>query len=205
MALRAGVIDYRMGNLASVAKALERVGASSFVSDDAAELGAADLVVLPGVGHFRAGMDSLRSLGLEGFLKDWAEAGKPLVGICLGMQLMFSHSEEGDVKGLGIVDGNVTLLALGVKCPQIGWNQVSTAGASSRVLEPFDGRYFYFNHSYVCRPDADVAAGRTHYGEEFVSSIHSGGSGNVLGFQFHPEKSSTDGLALLGRALETLG
>jgi glutamine amidotransferase len=202
--MRAGVIDYRMGNLASVAKALERVGATSFVSDDAAELEGADLIVLPGVGHFRAGMESLESLGLAGFLKDWAGAGKPLIGICLGMQLLFSHSEEGDVGGLGIVDGNVVLLAPGVKCPQIGWNSVSAAGVSSRVLEPFDGRYFYFNHSYVCRPDGDVVAGRTCYGEEFVSSIHSGSSGNVIGFQFHPEKSSRDGLALLGRALETL-
>ena len=203
MLVRAGVIDYRMGNLASVAKALERVGASSFISDDAAELEGADLVVLPGVGHFRAGMDNLENLGLAGFLKDWAGAGRPLIGICLGMQLLFSHSEEGDVGGLGIVGGNVVLLAPGVKCPQIGWNSVSAAG-SSGVLEPFDGRYFYFNHSYVCRPDGDVAAGRTEYGEEFVSSIHSGSSGNVLGFQFHPEKSSRDGLALLGRALETL-
>lgn len=199
--MRAGVIDYRMGNLASVAKALERVGAESFVSDDAAELEGADLIVLPGVGHFRAGMDSLATLGLAGFLKDWAGAGKPLIGICLGMQLLFSHSEEGDVGGLGIVGGNVVLLAPGVKCPQIGWNAVSAAGASSDVLEPFEGRYFYFNHSYVCRPDGDVAAGRTTYGEEFVSSIH---TGSVLGFQFHPEKSSRDGLALLGRALETL-
>jgi imidazole glycerol-phosphate synthase subunit HisH len=199
--MRAGVIDYRMGNLASVAKALERVGASSFVSDDAGELGEADLVVLPGVGHFRAGMENLGRLDLTGFLKDWAGAGKPLIGICLGMQLLFSHSEEGDVAGLGIVDGNVTLLAPGVKCPQIGWNQVSAAGASSPVLEPFEGRYFYFNHSYVCRPDGGVVAGRTEYGEEFVSSVH---SGNVLGFQFHPEKSSADGLALLGRAVETL-
>ncbi|HEY8200807.1 MAG TPA: imidazole glycerol phosphate synthase subunit HisH [Actinomycetota bacterium] len=200
MPVRAGVIDYRMGNLASVAKALERVGAASFVSDDAAALEEADLVVLPGVGHFRAGMESLEALGLAGFLKDWAGAGRPLVGICLGMQLLFSHSEEGDVGGLGIVGGNVVLLAPGVKCPQIGWNSVSAA-RSSRILEPFDGRYFYFNHSYVCLPDTDVAAGRTHYEEEFVSAIH---SGSVLGFQFHPEKSSRDGLALLGRALETL-
>jgi glutamine amidotransferase len=200
MPVRAGVIDYRMGNLASVAKALERVGAASFVSDDAAALEEADLVVLPGVGHFRAGMESLEALGLAGFLKDWAGSGRPLVGICLGMQLLFSHSEEGDVGGLGIVGGNVVLLAPGVKCPQIGWNSVSAA-RSSRILEPFDGQYFYFNHSYVCRPDTDVAAGRTHYGEEFVSAIH---SGSVLGFQFHPEKSSRDGLALLGRALETL-
>jgi glutamine amidotransferase len=203
--MRTGVVDYRMGNLASVAKALERVGATSFVSDDAAELGGADLVVLPGVGHFRAGMDNLGQLGLTGFLSDWAGGGRPLIGICLGMQLLFSHSEEGDVGGLGIVPGNVVLLAPGVKCPQIGWNAVSAAGTSSDVLQPFDGRYFYFNHSYVCRPDGDVAAGRTEYGGEFVSSVHAGSARNVLGFQFHPEKSSRDGLALLGRALEVLG
>ena len=199
--MRVGVVDYGMGNLASVAKAVEKVGAESFVSGDAAELGRADLVVLPGVGHFKAGMESLERLGLTGFLKDWAGAGRPLVGICLGMQLLFGHSEEGDVPGLGIVPGNVVLLEPGVKCPQIGWNAVSAEGASSDVLAPFEGRYFYFNHSYVCRPDADVAAGRTDYGGEFVSSVH---AGNVIGFQFHPEKSSRDGLALLGQALESL-
>jgi imidazole glycerol-phosphate synthase subunit HisH len=202
--MRAGVIDYRMGNLASVAKALERVGAESFVSDDPAELRGADLLVLPGVGHFRAGMETLGELGLTELLRDWAAGGRPLIGICLGMQLLFSHSEEGDVRGLGIVPGNVVLLRRGVKIPQIGWNAVSVAEAASDVLRPFDGRYFYFNHSYVCRPDDTVSAGLTTYGEEFVSSVHSGGAGNVLGFQFHPEKSSRDGLALLGRALEVL-
>jgi imidazole glycerol-phosphate synthase subunit HisH len=200
--MRVGVIDYRMGNLASVAKALEKVGAESFISDSAAELEAADLIVLPGVGHFKAGMESLESLGLAGFLKDWTGAGKPLIGICLGMQLLFSHSEEGDVAGLGIVPGKVVLLSPGVKCPQIGWNAVSAEAAASDVLAPFEGRYFYFNHSYICCPDGAVAAGRTDYGGEFVSSVH---AGNVIGFQFHPEKSSTDGLALLRRALETLG
>lgn len=199
--MRVGVVDYGMGNLASVAKAVEKVGAESFVSGDAAELGGADLVVLPGVGHFKAGMESLERLGLAGFLKGWAAAGRPLVGICLGMQLLFTHSEEGDVAGLGIVPGNVVLLEAGVKCPQIGWNAVSAKGASSDVLTPFEGRYFYFNHSYICRPDGDVAAGRTDYGGEFVSSVH---AGNVVGFQFHPEKSSRDGLALLARTLETL-
>ncbi|MGH2721609.1 MAG: imidazole glycerol phosphate synthase subunit HisH [Actinomycetota bacterium] len=199
--MRVGVVDYGMGNLASVAKAVEKVGADSFVSGDPAELGRADLVVLPGVGHFKAGMESLQRLGLTGFLKDWAAAGRPLVGICLGMQLLFTHSEEGDVAGLGIVPGDVVLLEPGVKCPQIGWNAVSAEGASSDVLAPFEGRYFYFNHSYVCRPDGDVAAGRTDYGGEFVSSVH---AGNVIGFQFHPEKSSRDGLALLERALAAL-
>jgi glutamine amidotransferase len=199
--LRVGVVDYGMGNLASVAKAVERVGAESFVSADPAGLAVADVVVLPGVGHFKAGMESLERLGLAGFLKDWAAAARPLLGICLGMQLLFTHSQEGDVAGLGIVPGDVVLLEPGVKCPQIGWNAVSAEGTGSDVLAPFEGRYFYFNHSYVCRPDGDVAAGRTDYGGEFVSSVH---AGNVIGFQFHPEKSSRDGLALLGRALEIL-
>jgi glutamine amidotransferase len=192
MALRAGVVDYRMGNLASVAKALERVGAESFVSDDAAELERADLVVLPGVGHFRAGMESLDHLGLAGFLRDWAGAGKPLIGICLGMQLLFSHSEEGDVEGLGIVGGKVVLLAPGVKCPQIGWNAVSWKRASPLVAGLPDPCPMYHVHTYA--PRTGEVLGTATYGEEFVSAVE---HDRVYGVQFHPEKSGPHGLRLL--------
>jgi glutamine amidotransferase len=196
--LRAGIVDYRMGNLASVAKALERVGAESFVSGEPDRLAASDLVVLPGVGNFAAGMANLRHGGLDGFVKDWAAAGRPLLGICMGMQMFFEHSEEGDTAGLGILGGRVVKLTGDVKVPHMGWNTIAdTSGA----FREFDRRYFYFVHSYACVPEGAPAA-RTTYGVPFASAVT---AGQVAGVQFHPEKSSHDGLALLGRLVAVLG
>jgi glutamine amidotransferase len=199
--VRAGIVNYRMGNLASVSKALERVGAESFVSGDPAELTESDLVVLPGVGNFAAGMANLRRAGLDGFVKDWAGAGRPLLGICMGMQLLFGHSEEGDTPGLGILPGRVVRMsgdpgegAPGLKVPHMGWNTLSD---TSGIFSAFEGKYFYFVHSYACVPDGGAAA-TTLYGVPFASAAVSGA---VVGVQFHPEKSSHDGLALLGAAL----
>ena len=246
--MRAGIVDYRMGNLASVSKALEKVGAESFVSGDPDALAGSDLVVLPGVGNFAAGMANLQSAGLDGFVREWAAAGKPLLGICMGMQLFFEHSEEGDTKGLGILPGRVVRLQGGsggvaalrghgspapeaaippkkggsggvaalrghgspapeaaippkkghVKVPHMGWNTLrDTVG----FLRAFEERYFYFVHSYACVPSAGAVAARTTYDETFASAV---ASGSVVGVQFHPEKSSHDGLALLTGALRTL-
>jgi glutamine amidotransferase len=196
--VRAGIVDYRMGNLASVAKALEKVGAESFVSGDPDELAGADLVVLPGVGNFAAGMANLQAAGLDGLLREWAAAGKPLLGICMGMQLFFEHSEEGDTKGLGILPGTVVRLRGHVKVPHMGWNTLQeTVG----FLRGFEGRFFYFVHSYACVPAAEAVAARTTYEETFASAV---AAGNVVGVQFHPEKSSHDGLALLAGALRAL-
>lgn len=198
--MRAGVVDYRMGNLASVSKALERIGAEAFVSDEPGALAGADLVVLPGVGNFAAGMANLEQLGLDGFLAGWAEAGRPLLGICMGMQLLFERSEEGDAKGLGILPGSVVRLRGHVKVPHMGWNQVEAR--SSRVFHDVDGRSFYFVHSYVCVPEEPIATAVTSYGEDFVSGVE---RDRIVGVQFHPEKSSADGLKLLARILEVAG
>jgi len=195
--VRAGIVDYRMGNLASVAKALEQVGAESFVSEDPDDLAGSDLVVLPGVGNFAAGMANLHRQGLAGFVQEWAGAGRPLLGICMGMQMFLEHSEEGDTKGLGIVPGSVVRLRGNVKVPHMGWNTIQE---TTGFLQGFEGRHFYFVHSYACVPPTDVTAAVTSYGETFASAVL---AGNVIGVQFHPEKSSLDGLALLTAALQT--
>jgi len=193
--VRAGIVDYRMGNLASVAKALEHVGAESFVSEDPDTLAGSDLVVLPGVGNFAAGMANLHRQGLAGFVQKWAGAGRPLLGICMGMQMFLEHSEEGDTKGLGIVPGSVVRLRGDMKVPHMGWNTIQE---TTGFLQGFEGRHFYFVHSYACVPQDEVTAARTPYGEPFASAL---AAGNVVGVQFHPEKSSHDGLALLAAAL----
>lgn len=194
--MNAGIVDYRMGNLASVAKAVERVGGSPAVSEDAAALKRSDLLILPGVGNFAAGMANLRRDGLDGFLREWAAEGRPLIGICLGMQLLFERSEEGDTEGLGVLPGKVVRLRGPVKVPHMGWNVIRVR--SSETLVPFDGRRFYFVHSYVCVPSEEPAA-TTEYGEEFAAAVETDG---IAGVQFHPEKSASDGLALLGRVLD---
>jgi imidazole glycerol-phosphate synthase subunit HisH len=194
---RVGIVDYRMGNLASVAKALEKVGAESFVSEDRDALAASDIVVLPGVGNFSAGMANLRRGGLDAFVREWAGAGRPLLGICMGMQMFLDHSEEGDTAGLGILPGKVVRLRGDVKVPHMGWN---TLRETTGFLQVFEGRHFYFVHSYACVPAEEVTAARTSYDETFASAVE---AGNVIGVQFHPEKSSHDGLALLTAALQT--
>lgn len=211
--MRAGIVNYRMGNLASVAKALEKVGADSFVSASPAELEESDLVVLPGVGNFAAGMENLRAAGLDSFVKDWAAASRPLLGICMGMQMFFDHSEEGDTPGLGILPGRVARLTgsegvagptgngrsgRDLKVPHMGWN---TLGSATGLFRSFEDRHFYFVHSYACIPAGDVAAWTT-YGVPFASAVV---SGRVVGVQFHPEKSSHDGLELLERTLDAVG
>jgi imidazole glycerol-phosphate synthase subunit HisH len=197
--VKAAVVDYRTGNLASVSKALERVGASATVSDRPAEMQDAEVLVLPGVGNFTAGMTNLGQLGLIDFIVSWAEEGRPLVGICLGMQVLFEHSEEGDTKGLGILPGEVVKIDAGgfgesVKVPHMGWNTVHSSTAEA--LRPSDGKYFYFDHSYICAPSQEAGTALTTYGGDFVSAVT---RDNVVGVQFHPEKSGTDGLELLGR------
>lgn len=198
--MKVGIIDYRMGNLASVSKALEAAGAEPHVSDQPAELSATDLLVLPGVGNFAAGMANLSKLDLAGYTVDWAAAGKPLLGICMGMQLFFEESDEGAAKGLGILEGRVERFDDRLKVPHMGWNTVRPVG-DSPIFEDFDGRHFYFVHSYYCRPPGEYRGTRTGYGIDFCSAIH---ASNVVGVQFHPEKSSDDGLELLRRMLKEL-
>ena len=192
-----GLVDYGMGNRRSVEKALEHVGASVLVSSDPAALVHARALVVPGVGAFPRAMERLRALGLDSFLIERASAGVPLLGICLGMHLFFERSSElGGSEGLGIVPGEVRLLAAGdLKTPQIGWNEVRW----ERPAEVLDGlgehAAFYHVHSFVAVPadPADVL-GSAEYGERFTSLV---AHGSFLGAQFHPEKSSHDGLRLL--------
>ena len=192
------LVDYGMGNRRSVEKALEHVGARVLRTADHEEIAAADGVLVPGVGAFPEAMRRLRAAGLDAVVRERAQAGVPVLGICLGMQLLFESSTEHEgAEGLGLIPCTVTRLdARGAKLPHIGWNEVTfqRTGALTRRLGPTSA--FYHVHSFVCRPSdhADVV-GTGEYGETFPSIVE---HGSVMGAQFHPEKSSRAGLALLG-------
>ena len=197
--MRAGIVDYRMGNLASVSKAFEKIGVDALVSDRSDELERSDLIVLPGVGNFTAGMENLKRLSLSGPLVDWAESGKPVIGICLGMQLLFEHSEEGNTDGLEILEGKVSRIGGEVKVPHMGWNEISSA--KGELFQGFLGKHFYFVHSYVCDSPGGQSRAETDYGERFTSGIQ---RDRIAGFQFHPEKSGENGLKLLAKSVEVV-
>ena len=192
------ILDYGMGNLRSVEKALERRGATVEVTRDHAAIRAADGVVLPGVGAFPKAMRNLRELGLDALLDELVSKGVPTLGICLGMQLLFESSTENEgSEGLGYVKGTVERLpAPGLKVPLIGWNAVRWS-RSSPLTEGLPGECpFYFVHSFApVGVEDDVRLGDATYGEPFVCAVE---RGNLFGVQFHPEKSSADGLRLLG-------
>jgi glutamine amidotransferase len=193
------VVDYGMGNRRSVQKALEHVGAEAAITHDGEQLQAADGLVVPGVGAFPQAMRNLRELGLDALIRQAAEQEKPLLGICLGMQLLFERSVELEpTAGLGLLAGEVTpLQAGGLRVPHIGWNEVTFERPSALTANlPRDGRPFYHVHSLAPRPrDPGDVVGTTTYGERFATVVE---RGDVFGVQFHPEKSSADGLALLG-------
>ncbi len=196
---RIAVVDYDMGNRRSVEKALEHVGASVSITRDQHDLEQADGIVLPGVGAFPAGMANLRRYGLDARLAERVAAGTPLLGICLGMQLLFDTSTElgAQTPGLGLVPGEVRALEAGeLRIPHIGWNEVRFERPSPLTAElPGRGAPFYHVHSYVAHPaKADTILGTAEYGERFATIV---AHGSVFGTQFHPEKSSRDGLALL--------
>ena len=192
------VVDYGMGNRRSVEKALEHVGAQARITRDHTALEAADAVVVPGVGAFPQGMRNLIGLGLDERIRAIAAAGTPVLGICLGMQLLFERSAEHELtEGLGLLAGEVSgLQAAGRRIPHIGWNDVRLERPSPLTAGlPEAGCAFYHVHSLAARPeDPDDVIATTEYGERFATIV---GHGNVLGVQFHPEKSSRDGLALL--------
>src|SRR5215218_509841 len=189
------IVDYGMGNRRSVEKALEHVGARSVITSSHDEIRAADGVILPGVGAFPEAMRNVAAAGLDELLRERAASGAPLLGICLGQQLLFERSDEHEgALGLGLLGGSVTALRA-PKLPHIGWNLVTFARASVLTEGLGDAAAFYHVHSFACRPsDEDDAVGRGEYGEPFASIVE---RGNVYGVQFHPEKSSRDGLALL--------
>jgi glutamine amidotransferase len=191
------ILNYGMGNLTSAAMALEHVGAAVEVTSDHDRVRAAHAVVLPGVGAFPKAMEAVRRLGLDDLVRERRDAGVPVLGICLGMQLLFeSSSELGGAEGIGLLEGTVGPLdGGGLKVPQIGWNAVSFRPDKQlgKGLGPTAAMYHV--HSYSVKPaDPEVVAGTAVYGNEFISAVE---QDNLYGVQFHPEKSSADGLQLL--------
>jgi imidazole glycerol-phosphate synthase subunit HisH len=190
------IVDYGMGNRRSVEKALEHVGAGPRLTADHAVIRAADGIVLPGVGAFPEAMRRLRAGGTDELIRERAEAGVPLLGLCLGMQLLFDASDEHEgATGLGLLPGRVTALRA-PRVPHIGWNLVTFERRSPLTEGLGDAAAFYHVHSLAPEPDHEHdVVGRGEYGgDRFVSIVE---RGNVMGVQFHPEKSSRDGLALL--------
>ncbi len=199
------VIDYGMGNLRSVQKAFEAVGANAVVTSNREEILSARSVVLPGVGAFKDCMDNLQRLDLVDVVRKSIQSGKPFLGICLGLQLLFHQSEEfGQVPGLEILAGEVVGFSgripepssgSSLKVPHMGWNTVHVQKSNPLFQSIPNDSYFYFVHSYYVVPeDREDVATTTQYGMEFVSSIH---HENIYAFQFHPEKSQALGLTLL--------
>ncbi len=190
------IIDYGMGNLRSVQKAFEKVGAEAVITQDSGDINRADRVVLPGVGAMQPAMQKLKELHLIDPIKKAITDGKPFLGICLGLQLLFEKGfEGGEVDGLGIFPGTVERFA-SLKVPHMGWNQIKIKNSNSPLFAGISNMsHFYFCHSYFVKPlDAKMVATTTDYGIEFSSSVV---KDNVFGVQFHPEKSQTLGLEFL--------
>ncbi|HRE48479.1 MAG TPA: imidazole glycerol phosphate synthase subunit HisH [Aggregatilineales bacterium] len=189
------VIDSGVANLRSVANALNFLGASMHITDTPAELTRADKIILPGVGAFEAGMNTLRARHFINPLREYAARGVPILGICLGMQLIFERSEEmGDHEGLGLIPGSVVRFPPGEKVPHMGWNQLTIQRESPLVVGINDGAYAYFVHSYYAQTAPEHVIAACAYSVSFPAVV---ARGNVYGAQFHPEKSQTTGLQLL--------
>jgi imidazole glycerol-phosphate synthase subunit HisH len=199
---RIAVLDYGMGNLRSVARAVEHAGGEAIVTSRAAEVASADALVVPGVGAFGACMHNLRGSGLDRVIESFAGSGRPLLGVCLGMQVLFEHSEEGDVTGLSLLGGRVRRLPSEVKVPHMGWNDVEWTGTHPLTGGLGSGSRFYFVHSYVCEPDQHVAVGYTEYGIRFAAAV---ARDNIFATQFHPEKSGQAGLEVYRNLVKELG
>jgi len=196
MSVRICILDYGMGNLRSVEKALEHVGAKATITNDAATVRAADGLILPGVGAFPRAMEGIRRLGLDELVEEHRAAGTPILGICLGLQLLFESSTElGGAEGLGLLAGEVDELdAPGLKIPHIGWSPVRWE-RESRLTEGIDSETpFYLVHSFAPQPLPADLLGTAAYGARFACAAE---RDNVFGVQFHPEKSSAAGLRLL--------
>lgn len=192
-----GIIDYGVGNLFSLRSSFGAIGEEAFVSGEPEQLAAAGRLVLPGVGAFGDAANKLHQSGLDRFVREQAAAGKPLLGICLGMQLLFEKSYEyGEHEGLGLLKGRVIpmegRLPAGLKIPHMGWNRLEVK--SGRLLQAMDGKYVYFVHSYFADGCDDSLAAVTEYGVPITAAVE---RDNVFGCQFHPEKSGSVGLSIL--------
>lgn len=195
------VIDYGAGNIRSVLNSCRFLSCPTELTDDPAEVLTADGVILPGVGSFGAAAEALKRTGLDRAVVEAVRRGIPVMGICLGLQLLFRESEESPgAKGLGLLDGEVTRLKCGDrKLPHIGWTSLDAAGG---MLDGMTGEYFYFVHSYGAHTDTAVSAAHATYGERFDAAVE---KDNLFATQFHPEKSGQAGLALLKRFLMKTG
>lgn len=191
------IVDYGMGNLRSVQKAFQKVGADVVITSSAHDIDNAKGIVLPGVGAFRDCIDNLKKFGIIDVIKQSIKKGKPFLGICLGLQSLFEESEEfGSSQGLGVFSGKVVRFKeTKLKIPHMGWNQVRFIKKPEYLKNIPDNSFFYFVHSYHVVPTSgDITAGITDYGYEFVSMIY---KDNVIATQFHPEKSQTIGLEFI--------
>ncbi|MBB3208585.1 glutamine amidotransferase [Rhodopirellula rubra] len=193
------IVDYQMGNLRSVQKAVERAGVEAVITSDAAEIAAAERLILPGVGAFGDAISEIRNRDLEAPIKDYLAADRPFLGICLGLQMLFEQGfEHGTYEGLGVIPGDVVkfTLPLSYKVPHMGWNTVDVGPAGEDLgIEP--QTHFYFVHSYYVRPtDPNVVALTCDYGGQFCAAVR---RGNLFATQFHPEKSQQAGLQLVER------
>ncbi len=193
---RIAVVDYGIGNLRSAEKALQHLDADAALTSDIAAIEAADAVVLPGVGAFGACMRALRASGLEAATRAAATDGRPFLGICIGMQMLFDGSDETpDVAGLGVLAGRVTLLPKTVRLPQMGWNTLEITNGSRLGAHLPDPAWLYFVHSYAPEPeDPGVVVAWSEYGRRFAAAVE---AGPVWATQFHPEKSGDVGLQML--------
>lgn len=192
-----GIIDYGVGNLFSLCSSCKAIGEEAFVSGDASELVKADRLILPGVGAFEDAAKKLRDTGMAEFVRQQAEEGKPLLGICLGMQLLFEKSYEyGCHEGLGLLKGQVVpmegKLPPELKIPHMGWNALDVKGGT--LLDGLTGQYVYFVHSFFAENCADSLSAVTEYGIPITAAVE---KGNIYGCQFHPEKSGNVGLQIL--------
>jgi glutamine amidotransferase len=198
------VIDYGAGNIRSIAKALEYVGAAVQVTDDPVTVAQAEAVVLPGVGSGGAAMTRMVQRGLDEAIREATQQGRPFLGICLGMQLLADHHTEGEVDGLRLFHGEVRRIPNGPKIPHMGWNQVMPLHEGLPIFEGIEpNSFFYFAHSYYVEPeDQHGVAAITEYGSPYCSVI---ATDQVWGTQFHPEKSRAAGLQLLKNFVRWVG
>lgn len=194
------IVDYGLGNLHSVNKAVVMVGGKPLITGDPEAIRSAGKVILPGVGAFGDCMANLSRSGVIPALQEFLASGRPFLGICLGMQVLFETSEEGPgVAGLGIFPGKVVYIPTSLKVPHMGWNRLKLQKASP-LLQEAENQYVYFTHSYCCLPEnKNLISAISDYGMELVASIE---QGNVFGMQYHPEKSGEVGLGMLRRFVE---